>query len=287
MRKFTFLLLFFLWGLPLDAGNDGDALMDDLRFLAAPAREGRATGSAGCQSATFFLLREFKGAGLETTVQSFECGGKAGHNVIGRTPGWFRRYIVVGAYYDGIGRFGEDFYPGADSNASGVAAMLSLARSLSGLCRGDTGLIFVAFDAHNAGLLGSKEFLASIVGRFNVSLMVNIDIIGSSQAPLRESRPDYMIALGGVSHMFSIEKANRGIGLDLGYDYYGSATFTDLFYRKVSDQRWFLESGIPSVMFTSGITMNTNKTTDTVDGLDIPVMMKRIALIDRWLAGQI
>ena len=52
----------------------------------------------------------------------------------------------------------------------------------------------------------------------------------------------------------------------------------------MSDQRWFLERGIPSVMFTSGITMDTNKTTDIVDNLDIQVLNKRVSFIFRWLA---
>lgn len=40
-------------------------------------------------------------------------------------------------------------------------------------------------------------------------------------------------------------------------------------------------------MFTSGITMNTNKTSDTVQALDLPVLEKRIGLIGRWLMSQL
>ena len=81
-----------------------------------------------------------------------------------------------------------------------------------------------------------------------------------------------------------MDNANRGIGLDLGFDYYGSSNFTELFYRKVSDQRWFLEKGIPSVMFTSGITMRTNKTADTVGSLDLDMLGRRISFISRWIS---
>ncbi len=260
---------------------------EELLFLTDSLRDGRAMGSAGSQDVAFYLLRQFRSAGLRTSVQSFVHGGKAGHNVVGVTPGWFEEYIVVGAYYDGLGNLGGDFYPGADSNASGVAALLSLARSLPELCTGRTGLVFVAFDGHNASLSGSGAFLAKYRFEYPMARMVNLDILGSSLVPVHEGRPDYLLALGGGQYRFSIENANREDRLDLIYDYYGSDIFTDLFYRKISDQRCFLEAGIPCVMFTSGITMNTNKTSDTVSALDIHVLEKRLGLIGRWLASQL
>jgi len=260
---------------------------EELIFLTDSLRAGRGMGSAGSQDVAFYLLRQMRDAGLRTSVQSFVHGGKAGHNVVGVTPGWFEEYIVVGAYYDGLGTLGGDFYPGADSNASGVAALLSLVRSLPELCTGRTGLVFVAFDGHNASLSGSSAFLAKCRFEYPMVRMVNLDILGSSLVPVHADRPDYLLALGGGQYRFSIENANREDRLDLIYDYYGSDTFTDLFYRKISDQRCFLEAGIPCVMFTSGITMNTNKTSDTVSTLDLPVLEKRLGLIGRWLASQL
>lgn len=242
-------------------------------------------GSAGSQSVAFYLLRQFRNEGLRTSVQSFEYGGKAGHNVVGVTPGWYEDYIVIGAYFDGLGTLDGDFYPGADSNASGVAALLSLARTLPELCSGRTGLIFVAFDGHNASLSGSRAFLSKYRFEYPMSRMVNLDILGSSLVPVHKGRTDYLIALGGGQHRLSLENANREDRLDLSYDYYGSQAFTDLFFRKISDQRCFLEAGIPCVMFTSGITMNTNKTSDTISSLDIPLLEKRIRLIGRWVAS--
>ena len=288
MRRLFFLLSFFLLSaLNLAAeipDTDNDHLRDEIAFLTDSLCGGRATASRGCQNAALFLLRSFKSKGLTTFVQSFDCYGNVGHNVIGITPGWYRRYIVVGAYYDGLGTLGGEIYPGADSNASAVAALLELTRSLPSLCKREVGIIFVAFDAHNAGLQGSKAFLDRYYGKCRMDLMVNLDILASVDVPLHKNRPDYLIALGGASHIFSMDNANRGLGLDLGFDYYGSSNFTELFYRKVSDQRWFLEKGIPSVMFTSGITMRTNKTSDTADSLDIDMLSRRISFIARWIS---
>ena len=93
----------------------------------------------------------------------------------------------------------------------------------------------------------------------------------------------YMIILGGSSFENRLERLNEGLGLHLYYSYYRSKSFTELFYRKVSDHRFFLGKGIPVLYFTSGITLDTNRTTDTADKLDYPVLAQRVELIARLL----
>ena len=120
-----------------------------------------------------------------------------------------------------------------------------------------------------------------------IVLAVNLDQLGTSLAPLTKGNPNYLMMLSeaATGRRSSLESVNRdqGIGLELGYDYYGSKDFTNLFYRRISSQRVFLEQGIPAVMFTSGITLNNNKTTDTPDTLDYALLRKRIQLIFYWL----
>ena len=284
-RILIFVFTCLLAATPLRGQDLAQRLEAEVTFLADSLQAGRGFGAAGNQSAAFYLLRQLRDAGLRTTVQSFSEGGRNGHNIVAVTPGWFRRYIVVGAYFDGLGKLEGKVYPGADSNGSGVAALLSLAQRLPECCHGDVGIVFVAFDGHNADLSGSRAFLERYRREFSISLMVNLDILGSSQAPLRKNRPDYLIALGGSAYRMSLENANRGPRLDLGYDYYGSQNFTDLFYRRVSDQRWFLEVGIPAVMFTSGITLDTNKPGDIAALLDYAILERRVLLIETWLRG--
>lgn len=262
-------------------------LRAEVEFLCDSLCAGRAFGTAGAQASTLYLLRQLRDAGLRTTVQSFSAGGRIGHNVVAVTPGWYRRYIVVGAYFDAIGTLEGRIYPGADANASGVAALLALARELPACCHGEVGLVFVAFDGHAADLSGARAFLERYRPVYPPVLMVNLDLLGSSLAPIRSGHPDYLIALGGSPYRFALESANRGPRLDLAYDYYGSESFTDVFYRRVSDQRWFLEAGIPAVMFTSGITQHTNKVTDTPATLDFELLGRRISLISTWIRGQL
>ena len=81
-----------------------------------------------------------------------------------------------------------------------------------------------------------------------------------------------------------LERCNieEGIGLEIALDYYGSKNFTDIFYR-LSDQKVFVDNRIPAVLFTSGITMNNNKTWDRTENLNLEVFRKRVLLMYHWI----
>ncbi len=286
-RSLKILFLCLLASLPLQGRDRLADLRDEVAFLCDSLQAGRGFGTPGASNTAFYLLGQLRNAGLNVLTQSFVEDGHVGRNVIGITPGFYAQYIVVSAYYDGLGILDGTFYPGADANASGVAALLALARDLVPRARGLTGFIFVAFDGHNAGLSGSRAFLQRFRHSFSIARMVNLDILGSTLVPIHPASPEYMIVLGGSSDRFNLDSANRDIQLHLAYDYYGSDSFTDLFYRKISDQRWFLEADIPAVMFTSGITLNTNKRTDTPETLDYPVLDRRIQVIANWLSRKL
>ncbi|MBR5724321.1 MAG: M28 family peptidase [Bacteroidales bacterium] len=288
MKRLLIFLLLCLPAVPAAQGRDREAdLRAEVTFLCDSLCAGRGIGTGGSQVASFYLLRQLRNAGLRATVQSFSAGGRVGRNLVAVTPGWYRRYIVIGAWFDGLGTLDGRVYPGADANASGVAALLDLARELPQYCKGDVGIVFVAFDGHHTDLAGANAYLKRYRREYPTMLMVNLDLLGSSLVPVHKDRPDYLIALGGGSRRVALEDANTGPGLDLSYDYYGSSNFTDIFYRKISDQRWFLSSGIPSVMFTSGITENTNKVTDTPETLDYSLLRRRIDLIAAWIRAQL
>ena len=44
-----------------------------------------------------------------------------------------------------------------------------------------------------------------------------------------------------------------------------------------------MENRLPAVLFTSGITMNNNKTWDRTENMDIDVYLKRIRLMYHWI----
>lgn len=285
-----------------------------VEFLSGSLCGGRATGTSGSNEAAFWIIRNFRKYGLlefggSYAKHIYPGGGEIGHNIIGMLPGSLKKpvdsYIIVGAHFDHLGTIGGNLYPGADSNASGTAAMMSLAEMFStmktvGKVYGEN-IIFVAFDGQCMNLSGSYSLWRMIeagdltdplsgkpVTPDKISLMVNIDQIGSSLSPLDSGREDFMIMLGneklGKEDQSKIGYCNLqyGTGLELSHTYYGSKDFTRVFYT-LSDQRVFIENGIPSVLFTSGITMNNNKTYDTADTLNFKVLRRRIILIFHWL----
>jgi Zn-dependent M28 family amino/carboxypeptidase len=58
-----------------------------------------------------------------------------------------------------------------------------------------------------------------------------------------------------------------------------------MFYNKLSDQAPFVAQGVPSVFFTTGITMNNNKPYDTADKINFTTLKKRIILIWQWITS--
>ena len=127
------------------------------------------------------------------------------------------------------------------------------------------------------------------ITRDKILCVANLDIIGSTLSPLASGRKDYLLAISDGRWNDTIRSLNRkdGLGLDLAFDYYGSRDFTNIFYRRIGDHVPFLKAGIPCMLFTSGITMRTNKETDDAASLDYAVLRQRIILAYYWLVRQI
>lgn len=288
------------------------SLRSQLEFLTDSLCAGRGTGSAGANVATFWLASQFRSLGLQAPgdsyIRHFRSGGKTGRNVIGILRGSQKHpdagYVILAASYDGLGILEGNMYPGADSNASGVAAMLGIARMVRAMQRigknYGRNVLLVAIDGKNLNLSGSQALFEALsdgsltdpatgraITKDRIAMFVNLDQLGSTLSPVHAGRPDYLLMLTGASgtRNATLDACNTryGTGLDLCYDYYGSRDFTRLFYSRVSDQRPFVEAGIPSVMFTSGITLNNNKVHDTLQTLDMSVLKRRIWLIFHWM----
>ncbi|MBQ9702312.1 MAG: M28 family peptidase [Bacteroidales bacterium] len=287
-----------------------DSLRASVEYLCAPELGGRATGTDGGRAVADWLEGEFRVLGLRPLsgawMHGFSTSEGLARNIMGLIPGSYTpsRYVVLMAHFDNLGTLNGRFYPGADANASGVAALLQLARMVTQMntCHKiyGQGLILVALDAKEKNQGGAERLWQEIsagklldpvsgqaVSPSQISLVVNLDQLGGTQAPLTKGNPRFLMMLSddATGRRSALESANKDIGLnlELGYDYYGSKDFTRLFYRRVSDQRIFLEHGIPAVMFTSGITLLNNKPTDTPDSLDYEVLRDRVRLIFYWL----
>ncbi|MEO3878176.1 M28 family peptidase [Rheinheimera fenheensis] len=177
-------LLLYVALLSTLAANAAD-VQQDIRWLSDAKLEGRKTGTAGAQLARDYLAQRYQQLGLHyfngSFSQPFSYGrSKTGINMVGYLPGctYPKHYIAVTAHYDHLGKQGHKIFHGADDNASGVAVMLEMASRLSQRCPAYS-YIFIATDAEEGGLYGSKAFVgAPPVALNNIVLNLNLDMLG-------------------------------------------------------------------------------------------------------------
>lgn len=110
-------------------------------------------------------------------------------NVLGMIPG--RRsneYVIVGAHLDHLGidpaLDGDKIYNGADDNASGISAVLQIAKAfIAGGQQPERTVIFAFWDGEEKGLLGSRYFVQSCPFIGQVKGYLNFDMIGRNNIP--------------------------------------------------------------------------------------------------------
>src|SRR3989442_456101 len=109
-------------------GRDEEArLRGHVEYLAGALGERNPRWYANLEKARRYIERTFVDAGYDIRHDAYEGSGQAYHNVIAELPGTTRtgELLLDGAHYDTA-----EGTPGADDNASGVATLLELARSL-------------------------------------------------------------------------------------------------------------------------------------------------------------
>ena len=304
MRKLLVSLVFFIQAL-LACGQTHvsyeklmgtEELRQSLDYLADELTEGRATGSEGKMEAEQFIRERFRSYDLKpfnwNYTQSFPYDDTTiVRNVVGVIPAnrMSDEYIVIGAHYDHLGKLGGRIYSGADDNASGVAALLALARSFSVMRANGTGpgknLIFVAYDGKELDMAGSEYFVKHLpFPADKIVCAINMDMLGTTLAPIHRNRPDYLIVLGegtlprDMQGIIRRSNSNSRFGMDIDYSFYGSENFTDMVYR-TGDQYSFRQKRIPSLLFTSAFHDHTYKPTDRIDIIDFGMLHKRTTLI--------
>jgi hypothetical protein len=103
-------------------------------------------------------------------------------NVIGMLPGKNLRneIVLITAHYDHIGvqKGGRDsIYNGANDNASGTAAMISMANYFAGIKNNERTILFVGFAGEELGMFGSM-YLASMLNARALTAMFNLEMLG-------------------------------------------------------------------------------------------------------------
>ncbi|KAK9895213.1 Zn-dependent exopeptidase [Cystobasidium minutum MCA 4210] len=102
--------------------------------------------------------------------------------------------VILGAHYDSRGTFGYVRAPGGDDDASGVSALLSLARLFKSFnVQLKRTVVLAFFSGEEQGLLGSKAYARSLKdGDKKVRFMLQADMLGyhASGEPMQLALPD-------------------------------------------------------------------------------------------------
>jgi len=188
---------------------------------------------------------------LENTVRRVESGNVLGQ-IRGSDPVLASEIVLYTAHHDHFGIQEEGKKPGADviyngarDNASGVAAMLAVARAYTRLPKPPRRtIVFASVTAEEQGLLGS-EFLAAHppVPPGKIAADINIDEVNI----WGKTRDVSMVGLGKSSLDDLVKKILAVQGRTVKPD-----PFPDKghFYR--SDQFNFAKVGVPAAYFDSG-----------------------------------
>jgi len=108
-------------------------------------------------------------------------------NIIGFIDNKADSTIIIGAHYDHIGLGGpksrsltdKKIHPGADDNASGVAALLLISDFLKTKGTKSENYCIAFLSAHEDGLFGSNDFVnKKYIDLSNIKLVINLDMIG-------------------------------------------------------------------------------------------------------------
>jgi Zn-dependent M28 family amino/carboxypeptidase len=165
---------------------DAARIEADVEVMAVP-RPPKSDGHADVRSHCRDRLSEL---GFQVQMQSYATGD----NVIGIKPGFSKpkERVVVSAHYDDVKKC-----PGADDNASGVAATLEAARVL-GTGRFDRTLVVACWDEGERGQLGSKAYARNARSfEGETVLAVVFEAVG-----YRDDRPDTQEIPDGFERVF-------------------------------------------------------------------------------------
>jgi Zn-dependent M28 family amino/carboxypeptidase len=249
---------------------DSAVLLGDLRTLASPEFGGRRTGTDGSRKAQAFLQSRFEALGLKpfgagyaqpfafthhsikgifTPGRPYKTEFPSAVNYIGYLPGSAlpERVIVVSAHYDHLGLKDGKLYPGADDNASGVAAMLAIAAWFKAHPPRHT-IVFAAFDGEELGMQGARAFVvAPPFPKGQLALNLNLDMVS------RNDNNEIFVA--GTSYTPSLTPlvaqaaARHTVKVKLGHDRPQLVAGTVEDWTDSSDHGAFHDAGVPFLYF--------------------------------------
>ena len=287
-----------LFPVPSDAGTK--MLMARLAALSADSMEGRLAGSAGGARARGWIIRELRALGAAPIGTTYEqavritrrtpTADSIGANIIARIPGKNPNapVIVLSAHYDHLGVRNGEVFNGADDDASGCIAVLTIAERVkkAGL---EHDLIVAFFDAEESGLLGAKAFVDQPLIPLNrIAINVNLDMVSRQDAGA--------LWVAGLSHnpflrdIVTSVATKSQVKILLGHDTKALKPGDD--WTNSSDHGAFHGKGIPFLYLGVEDHPDYHKAGDEVGKID-PVFYRRVVdfaeqlvrAVDRAVSG--
>ena len=218
-------------------------------------------------------------------------------NVLGMIPGKnTKEYVIVGAHFDHLGidpaLDGDQIYNGADDNASGVSAVLQIARAfLASGQQPERNVIFAFWDGEEKGLLGSKYFVQTCSFLSQIKGYLNFDMIGRNNKPQQPKQVVYFYTSAHpVFGDWLKEEIQRQIQMDYEEDIrkYGLQLEPD--YRAWenpiggSDNGSFAKVGIPIIWYHTDGHPDYHQPSDHADRLnwDKIVEITKASFLNMW-----
>lgn len=276
-----------------------DRMREVVRVLAVDCAPRSVRDTAKLDRAATFVERSFRDGGDAPERMEYELREGRFRNVLvtraGSEPAL--PVVVIGAHYDACGST-----PGADDNASGVAALLELARLTRGLPHRRT-WIFAAFSTEEPQFFGTRDMGSARLAEklqqdgVRVHLMVALDMVGTfcdepgcqtypfpGLSAIYPSRGNYVAVVGDMGGGGAIALTKRGLlaaGVVPVVSFRGprSAGWIDL-----SDHSSFWATGSPAVLVTDTALLRNPRyhgALDTPETLDY----ERMSHVVRALQG--
>ena len=180
-------------------------------------------------------------------------------NVIGRLSGTSHpdETILYGAHWDHLGvgapdARGDSIYNGAVDNATGVAALLELARVFAAGPRPERSVVFAAWTAEERGLLGSEYYATNPVYPLETTVAgFNVDAL----SPTGPARDVLVVGYGQSELEDRLERILTSNGRVIARDPHPEAGY---FFR--SDHFPLAKRGVPMLYIDSGVDLLTGGT---------------------------
>ena len=254
-------------------------------------RDRAATGSVSAKASvdqTVMLLGNYGDIKSISVTADVKAEAAPLFNVVGMIPGKSKpdEFVVFSGHYDHLGISkgkADTIFNGADDDASGTTAMISLAKYFKKINNNERTLIFVAFTAEEIGGYGARHFTTT-VNADKVVAMFNIEMIGKDS----KFGPNTAFITGYERSDFGtiLQKNLEGTAFKFYPDPYPDQ---NLFYR--SDNATLARLGVPAhTISTDKIDIDPyyHQLTDeykTLDVNNIVSTIRAIALASRGIVA--